>query len=155
MKSLSYCHIITHLFTYNVICILKSIQLVLSNPWREFNINYTWTVKGFQMTDGIMVILIKSLLTGTKLELDLDFHPMDLLLWQVFGKSDFFASGILIRKILWMILLLLKSLYYDDNSQNCISLCKANKRSIYLSIYLYTWILVWSGLINLRIKLIS
>ena len=32
-------------------------------------------------------------------------------------------------------LLLLKTLYYDDNSQNCISLCKANKRSIYLSIY--------------------
>ena len=24
------------------------------------------------------------------------------------------------------------TLYYDDNSQNCISLCKANKRSIYL-----------------------
>ena len=33
-----------------------------------------------------------------------------------------------------MMIILLKTLYDDDNSQNCISLCKANKRSIYLSI---------------------
>ena len=32
-------------------------------------------------------------------------------------------------------ILLFKTVYCDDNSQNCISLCKANKRSIYQSIY--------------------
>ena len=66
------------------------------------------------------------------LELDLDFPPMDMLLWQVFGKSDFFASRILNRKILWIV-------YYYWKLCTMMAIVRivfqAIKRSIYLSIY--------------------
>ena len=54
---------------------------------------------------------------------------MDVLLWQVFGISDFFANKI----CLWTILDLKDIVLWCCYTNN-ILLCKANKRSIYLSI---------------------
>ena len=62
------------------------------------------------------------LLTLSELEIELDFPAMDVLLWQVFGISDFFANKI----CLWTILDLKDTVLWCYNT-DCILLCKANK----------------------------
>ena len=83
--------------------------------------------------------------------------PMDMLLWQVFGKSDFFASRLLYRIILCVIIILLlrKNLYYDGNSQNWICCARQiNVLSIYLSILL-PFVLICNWTQSNRLYIIS